>query len=584
MSLKAQFGDRVRSAQPIEVEVMRQLPAETRAKSYQSQPLTDLFVTEGSGITPFEKFMIKALGGEGGHGFEVTPAKAITNTAVWCSTSVRSQSIATSVLKIFQQLPTGGRKPAPKHPLWKLFTIAPNTDQSAFTFWEMMENCLCFRGNAFAQILRKGKTIIGLYPLHPDRMMLIRKSTGELTYWYSPLSGGPPAALDPSQVLHIKGKTLDGLWGISPIQACARSIGLAIAQEEYGGRFFANSARPSGVITLDGELEDEAYEKFLVRWQRMHTGANAATPAVLEAGTKWEPLSITNDEAQFIASREYQVPEIGSRIFLVPPILLGDYSDAHFANMEQAGILFARICIVPEMRRMESEMMKTLLTPEEQEVYCIAFDRTDLMMQGAFEKAQTRAIEKQWGWRSTNDIRAEDNDPPVEGGDIYYEPLNMVPLGFDRNQIYAKGQQPQQPGGVPGNQGAGTEQNKDVPQAPKEQKSASFDVQKQAFRAILYDYLGRICRKEEQFLAKNAGNEAKLEEFRSKHVDYIAETLKSPVSAICKAFDKDLPDLVLFGQHVAVTLESRSRGELSRDFGLPELLLDRILTPKEGSE
>ena len=283
---------------------------------------------------------------------------------------------------------------------------------------------------AYAQIIRNGKgAIIELYPLLPDKMEVYRSDiTGEIYYIYTDTKG-QRHTLSNNDVLHIPGLGYDGLIGYSPIAMTKNAIGLSIAAEEYGARFFANSANPSGVLEHPGVLKDP--RKLRESWNEVYGGtSNSHRVAVLEEGVTFKAISIPPNEAQFLETRKFQINEI-CRIFRVPPHMVADLEKSSFSNIEQQSLDFIVNTIRPWLVRIEQSICQKLLSVNEKGVYFVKFN-VDGMLRGDFaSRMNGYAIARQNGWMSTNDIRElEDmNKIPTElGGDRYLCNGNMVDL------------------------------------------------------------------------------------------------------------------------------------------------------------
>ena len=269
-----------------------------------------------------------------------------------------------------------------------------------------------------------------LYPLLPDRMTVDRDSKGKLTYTYT-TSDGKIAYLAPEDVLHIPGLGFDGVMGYSPIALEKAAIGLGIAAEEYGSKFFANGARPSGILTHPNTVKDPA--ALRASWNAAYGGSgNASRVAVLEEGMTFTPLSLPNNEAQFLETRKFQVTEI-CRIFRVPPHMIGDLERATFSNIESQNISFAVHTIRPWLVRIEQAVNRALIPENEKGRFYAQFNIDGLMRGDYKSRMEGYAIARQNGWMSTNDIRALENLNPIseeEGGDAYLVNGNMIPISL----------------------------------------------------------------------------------------------------------------------------------------------------------
>ena len=291
-------------------------------------------------------------------------------------------------------------------------------------------------GNAYAQIIRNGKgDVIALYPLMPNKMQVDRDENGELYYTYqrsneeAKTMEGTTVYLSKHDVLHIHGLGFDGLVGYSPIAMAKNAIGLAIATEEYGAKFFANGAAPSGVLEHPGTIKDPT--KVREAWQSQFGGSgNSGKVAVLEEGMKYTPISISPEQAQFLETRKFQINEI-ARIFRVPPHMVGDLEKSSFSNIEQQSLEFVKYTLDPWIIRWEQSLNRALLSIDEKKKYFFKFNVEGLLRGDYQSRMQGYATARQNGWMSANDIRELENldkIPAEQGGDLYLINGNMLPL------------------------------------------------------------------------------------------------------------------------------------------------------------
>ena len=383
-------------------------------------------------------------------GKSVTERSAMQMTAVYACVRILSESIAGLPLHLYRYNDSGGKEKAIDHPLYLLLHDEPNPEMSSFIFRETLMTHLLLWGNAYAQIIRNGKgEVIALYPLMPNKMTVSRDEKGQLYYTYQksqeelPKNNSYTVTLYPQDVLHIPGLGFDGLVGYSPIAMAKNAIGLAIATEEYGSKFFANGAQPSGVLEHPGTLKDPA--RIRESWQNTFGGSgNANKIAVLEEGMKYTPISISPEQAQFLETRKFQINEI-ARIFRVPPHMIGDLEKSSFNNIEQQSLEFVKYTLEPWVVRWEQTIHRTLLSQEEKKTYFAKFNLEGLLRGDYKSRMDGYAIARQNGWMSANDIRELENLDRIseeDGGDLYLVNGNMVPL-VDAGAAYAsKEQQP----------------------------------------------------------------------------------------------------------------------------------------------
>lgn len=381
-------------------------------------------------------------------GKSVNERSAMQMTAVYACVRILSESIAGLPLHMYQYEDDGSKKKAVEHPLYHLLHDEPNPEMTSFVFRETLMSHLLLWGNAYAQIIRNGKgDIIALYPLMPNRMKVERDSKGQLYYEYqtmkedAPTMKGAVYQLYPNEVLHVPGLGFDGLVGYSPIAMAKNAIGLAIAAEEYGSKFYANGAAPSGVLEHPNVLKDPA--KVRDSWNAAFGGSsNAHRVAVLEEGMKYTPISISPNEAQFLETRKFQINEI-ARIFRVPPHMVGDLEKSSFSNIEQQSLEFVKYTLNPWVCRWEQALQRALLDDDEKGKYFFRFNVEGLLRGDYQSRMNGYATARQNGWMSANDIRELENldrIPAELGGDLYLVNGNMLPLSqVEQNNAYASG-------------------------------------------------------------------------------------------------------------------------------------------------
>ena len=369
-------------------------------------------------------------------GKAVTERSAMQMTAVYSCVRILAEAIAGLPLHLYTYKDDGGKEKAIGHPLYLLLHDEPNPEMSSFVFRETLMTHLLLWGNAYAQIIRNGKgEVVALYPLMPNRMTVDRDSSGQLFYTYqmnntdAPTMKAGTVILKPSDVLHIPGLGFDGLVGYSPIAMAKNAIGLAIATEEYGAKFFANGATPGGLLEYPGTVKDP--DRVRESWNKGFSGSqNAGKVAILEEGMKYTPISIAPEQAQFLETRKFQINEI-ARIFRVPPHMVGDLEKSSFSNIEQQSLEFVKYTLDPWVVRWEQSLSRALFTPDEKKRYFFKFNVEGLLRGDYQSRMNGYATARQNGWMSANDIRELENldrIPAEDGGDLYLINGNMLPL------------------------------------------------------------------------------------------------------------------------------------------------------------
>lgn len=369
-------------------------------------------------------------------GKPVNERSAMQMTAVYCCVRILSEAVAGLPLHLYRYTDNGSKEKALDNQLYFLLHDEPNPEMTSFIFRETMMTHLLLYGNCYAQIIRNGKgEVVALYPLMPNRMTVDRDQEGKLYYEYQTSQDeahtmeGSLVRLQPYDVFHVPGLGFDGLVGYSPIAMAKNAIGLAIATEEYGAKFFANGATPGGILEHPGIVKDP--ERVRQSWSNAFGGsANSNKVAVLEEGMKYTPISISPEEAQFLETRKFQIDEI-ARIFRVPPHMVGDLEKSSFSNIEQQSLEFVTYTLRPWLVRWEQAMQRSLLSEDEKKNCFFKFN-VDGLLRGDYQSRMNGyATARQNGWMSANDIRElEDMDliPDELGGNLYLINGNMTKL------------------------------------------------------------------------------------------------------------------------------------------------------------
>lgn len=381
-------------------------------------------------------------------GKRVNARTSMQVSAVYSCVRVLAEGVASLPLNVYRIEENGSKTKDIDNPLYYLLHNEPNPEMTGIVFFETLMTHLLLWGNAYAQIIHNGRgEVVALYPLMPDRMTVDRDSDGRLYYEYTKYEDDAKTMpngvyrLSPRDVLHIPGLGFDGLVGYSPIAMAKNAIGMNIACDEFGARFFEKGAAPAGVLEHPGTIKEP--DKLRESWQSVYGGSgNSGKVVVLEEGMKYSPISIPPDQAQFIETRKFQRSEIAS-IYRVPPHMIGDLEKATFSNVEQQSIGFVKFTLEPWIVRWEQGLARALLLPSEKRDHTIKFN-VDGLMRGDYESRMNGyAIARQNGWMSANDIRELENldrIPAEDGGDLYLVNGNMLPLN-SAGAAYNKGKE-----------------------------------------------------------------------------------------------------------------------------------------------
>ena len=361
-------------------------------------------------------------------GVEVDEIRAMQTSAVYACVRVLAETVASLPLFLYRREKDKNTK-AREHPLFEVLHDLPNGEMTSFNFREVMMTSLLLYGNAYARIIRdKSGHVKELWYLKPQNMEVERDdNTKKIKYTYTDKTTNKTFIYKPEQIFHVIGLGYDGIKGLSPIDQAREAVGLALATEEYGARFFGNGARPGGILEHPGVVKDP--DKLRESWNKVYQGAkNSNKIAVLEEGMKYHEIGLSPEASQFLQTRKYQLNEI-CRIFRVPPHLVGDLERSTFSNIEHQSIDFVTHTIRPWLVRWEQAIYKSLLNDKERSIYYSKFN-VDGLLRGDFAtRMQGYATARQNGWMSINEIRKLEELNPIskeEGGDAYLVNGNMI--------------------------------------------------------------------------------------------------------------------------------------------------------------
>ena len=393
-------------------------------------------------------------------GVVVTPETAIRAGAVFACVRVLAESVAALPLHLYRHMENGGKEKALDHELYQILHDSPNPEMTSYEYRETIMGHLALRSNAYSFI---DKDVIGrvkaLWPLHPGRMQVWRANAlmltmgedvmpipgvrgSDLLYKYTPLNG-PQQIYKSDQILHYRGLGLNGLIGYSISDIGQESIGNYLAAQKYSAKFFANDARPGGVLEHPAKLGEEALKNLKKSWEDMHRGLdNAHRIAVLEEGLSYKAVGIEPKKAQLIEAKKLSRSEIAG-LFRVPPHLIMDLEKATYSNIEQQDLGFVKHTLMPWLVRIEQRNNLSLLTPEDRKKYFCKHNVNALLRGDIDSRYKAYATGRQWGFLSANEIREFEDMNPIDGGDEYLVPMNMSEVGESEETDEAGGGEPE---------------------------------------------------------------------------------------------------------------------------------------------
>lgn len=360
-------------------------------------------------------------------GVNVTPDTALTFSAVFAAHKILAESTAMLPLFLLKRLKPRGKEHATTHPLYNVLHDAANPEMDSYLVRETMTAHLVGWGRAHAKIdYDENGQVKYLWPIHPSRVTQKRNAQLELVFDVS-MPDGQKKTYPYWQMMFLRGLSPDGINVYTPVKLAKQGIGLALAAEGFGSTLFANGATPNGILTTDQRLSDKGYRRMQDDWRARHGGvSNANNTAILEEGLKWQSTSLPSDDAQFLQTRVFQVEEI-ARWYRIPNMMLNmSGANSTYASVEAYGLQFVIYTLYPWLVRWEKGISTQLLLERERSKYFAEHLMTAILRGDTQSRYAAYAQGRQWGWLSINDIRELENMNPIEGGDTYLQPLNMV--------------------------------------------------------------------------------------------------------------------------------------------------------------
>lgn len=362
---------------------------------------------------------------------------ALQVSAVWACVELLSDNIASLPLFVYEREPgaDGHKNLARGTDLWKLLHDNPNRRNTPMEFWQFMTLNFILRGNAYARVVRNAAgEAIELLPLSSDQVEVEVDSTGKVVYKYS--YEGKIIVYDERSILHWKDKG-NGIYGMSRLDYMRSSVGVAISSQNHTEQGYRKSGRRPGVFMIDKLLTQEQREKIRKNYSGLVEGSDDDL-LVLEAGAKFEPLSLSPADLQLLDTRKFAVEDIG-RWFGVSSVMINDTAKTTTWGTGITELIegFYKFRLRPMLEGLEQAIERRVLTPGQREKYTVEFS-LDAILRGSFRdrlEAASTAVNN--GLMTRNEYRQLENLPPKDGGDILTVQLaltNLENLSANPNQ------------------------------------------------------------------------------------------------------------------------------------------------------
>lgn len=357
----------------------------------------------------------------------ISDDRALQIAAVFRCIRIIAETCATLPLITYKKTATG-REPTEDHWLAKLLA-APNETQTGDEWRESVIAQIAGWGNAYGQIVRQSMgRPVELWNYKTDRMKVERRENRTLQYTYPDIMG-VPKELKTQDVLHMRGFSVDGVMGVSPLGVARETLGLAVGAENYAASFFASGGRPSGILSTDRLLQPEQREKLAQQFGGLAEGGTEKRLWVLEAALKYEPISVSPEDMQMLQTRAFQIADI-ARFFGVPLFLLmeTEKSTSWGSGIEQQNLAFLTYTLMPYLSRLENSINRFLIPENERGKVFVEHDPSPLLKADSTARANFYAQMVQNGLMTRNEVRGRENLMPKDGGDMLTAQVNLTPL------------------------------------------------------------------------------------------------------------------------------------------------------------
>jgi len=485
-------------------------------------------------------------------GKRVDEKTAMKTSAVFACVDRLSSAMAALPLKVYKRTEEG-RETAKNHFAYKMLHDEPNDELTSFTFRQLQMAHVLLWGNSYAEIERDNAfRAKKLWPLPPWKVE--PKKDDNRGVYYEVMVDGKRKILYQDQVLHIRGLGLDGLKGLSRISMARQAVGLSLATEEYGARFFGQGANPGGIVEYPGQLSDDAWERYKKDMRKSYEGLSQSNRLMfLEEGMKYHETSIPPDDSQFLQTRKFQLTEI-ARIYNVPLHLLQEHENSTTwgSGIEHLNIGFVVFSLTPYLENWEQEIDKKIVTTKDyySEHNVEGLLRGDSQARANFYNTMTNI-----GAYSINDVREKENMNKIDGGNTHFVPMNMMPLEQSEEQEEDI------------ENDIRNRLKKQYKQKRQRRSAASrFKISK-SYRKVFKDAAKRIVSREEADImrkarkifgennsAKLAGFQKFLDEFYEDHPEYFKRQIAPAVTGLSEAISEVALDEVNYDDDISAEI------------------------------
>ncbi len=378
---------------------------------------------------PSDDFWYGAIGQAGAAGLAVTPETIEQIPEVYDCLNVISETVAWLPLGMFRRGLNGSKERAENHPIADILHHRANETETAIEFRMQMQWDFTLHHNAFAEILPGPRGAVDqLIRLEPQNVSWVTLGDGSGLFEYRE-QDGRARRIEREDMFHLKRSPLrpGGIFGKPKTETGREVLSRSLAIQDFAARYFQNNATPGGVVEMDQDFAtEEDRKKFAQKWRKAFSGFNRHKTAVLLPHQKWKSVQATNEESQFIEAAKEVALQV-ARLFRMPPHKIGILDNATFSNIEQQSLEFVTDTMMQWLVAWEQAIRRDLILAPDQ--FFAEFNVGGLLRGDLKTRYEAYAQARNWGWLSVNEIRKLENMNAIPEGDVYLQPLNMVPAG-----------------------------------------------------------------------------------------------------------------------------------------------------------
>lgn len=368
-------------------------------------------------------------GMSGAAGQPVTIESALRVATVMACVRIRSGAVANMPLGIKERVDERTRRNRADLPVWKVLNRRPNKWQRPAEFKRMLEAHVQLRGNGYAKkVYGVGNQLLAMIPMHPDRVKVDQMDDMSLVYTFT-AKNGRTVVLPQEEVFHLRGLSLDGITGLSPISYMREAISTSLAMERHGATVFGQGANVSGAFklpagkTLTQEQTDHLREQLD---QYRQGGSRDGKVIVLEDGLEYQQMALTAEDAQWLQGREFSRTDI-CMFYGVMPHLIGitGGNTQLGSSIETQGQGFLTYTLEDSLIAWEEAVGAECLNWADNDLYA-RFNRNAIVRADLKTRWEGYVKGLQWGVYSPNQVLQMEDENPREGGDVFYDPPNTA--------------------------------------------------------------------------------------------------------------------------------------------------------------